>query len=96
MTASNPVKLSAQAIKNILYTPVFQAIEDGCPELGTFVFTNPHSQNIFLAIQIDSNGNVHCFFHNLPFAADMIVDGIQKDYGVDGLQPPLLPLLGNG
>ena len=71
MTASNPVKLSAQAIKNILYTPVFQAIEDGCPELGTFVFTNPHSQNIFLAIQIDSNGNVHCFFHNLPFAVDM-------------------------
>ena len=60
-----------QAIKNILYTPVFQAIEDGCPELGTFVFTNPHSQNIFLAIQIDSNGNVHCFFHNLPFAVDM-------------------------
>ena len=79
--------------ENILYAPIFQTIEHRCPELGALIFANPHPQDVFPAVQVDSNGNVHCFLHDLPFAADMIVDGIQKDYGVDGLQRPLLPLL---
>ena len=78
--------------ENILYAPVFQAVEDSCPELGALIFANPHPQDVFPAIQVDPNGDVHCFLHDLPFAADMVVDSIQKCYGVDGLQGALLPL----
>lgn len=57
---------------------------------------NSHAQDIFPAIQIDTNGNVYCFLHNLPFAADVVVDGIQKHHRIDGLQRPLLSLFGDG
>ena len=82
--------------ENVLYAPVFQAVEYSRPELGALIFSNPHAQDIFSAIQIDANGNIYCFLHDLPFTADMVVDGIQKHNGVDGLQRPLLPLFGNG
>lgn len=59
-------------------------------------FSQPHSQDVFSAIQVDSNGNIHRFLHDLPFAADMIVDGIQKYHGIDGFQGPLLPLFCDG
>ena len=35
--------------------------------------------------------NVYCFLYDLPFAADMVVDRIQKNYGIDRFQRPLLP-----
>ena len=82
--------------ENILCPPVFQAIEDSCPKLGTLVFANPHLQDVFPAIQVNSNGNVHCFLHNLHFAADMIVDGIQKCHSIGGFQGPLLLLFDDG
>ena len=82
--------------ENILYASVFQAVENGSPEFGTLIFAYPHPQDVLSAIQIDPNGNVYCFLHDLPFTADMVVDGIQKHDGVDGLQRPLLPLFGNG
>ena len=71
MVASNPVKWSP-------LRPVFQAVEYRRPELGVLIFANPHPQNIFPAIQIDANGNIYCFLHDLPFTADMVVDGIQN------------------
>ena len=43
---------------NVLYTPVFQVVEHDRPELGALIFANPHTQNIFPAVQIDTNGNV--------------------------------------
>ena len=82
--------------ETFLYTPFFQAIENSCPELGALIFANPHPQDIFPAIQVDSNGDVQRFLRDLPFAADMIVNGIQKYHDVDGLQRPLLPLFGDG
>jgi len=39
---------------------------------------------------------VNCLFHDLSFAADVVVDGVQKDHSVDRLQGTLLPFLGNG
>ena len=91
-----PHQIVGAGNENILYTPVFQAIEDSCPKLGAFGFPNLHPQDVFPAIQVDSNGNVHRFLHDLPFAADMIVDSIKKNHGVDGLQRPLRPLFGDG
>ena len=82
--------------ENILYAPVFQAVEHRCPEFGALIFTDPHTQNIFLAVQIDANGNIDRLLDDLPLAADMVVDGIQKNHGVDGLQRPLLPFFCDG
>ena len=91
-----PRQIVGAGNENVLDTTVFQTIEDSGPKLGALIFANPHPQDVFPAIQVNSNGNVHCLLHNLPFAADMIVDGIQKYHGVDGLQRPLLPFLGDG
>ena len=52
--------------ENVLYAPVFQAVEYSRPELGAFIFSNPHAQDIFPAIQMDANGNINCFLHDLP------------------------------
>ena len=71
-------------------------IEHSCSELGALIFANPHLQDIFPAIQIDTNGNIHCFLHELSYAAHMVVDGIQKYHSVDGLQRSLLPLFADG
>ena len=64
--------------ENVLYASVFQAVEYSRPELGALIFSNPHAQDIFSAIQIDANGNIYCFLHDLPFTADMVVDGLQN------------------
>ena len=62
--------------KNVLYTAVFQTVQYDCPELDALIFADPHSQNIFPTVQVYPNGNVYCFLHDLPFAADMVVDSI--------------------
>ena len=51
-----------------------------------------HTQNVFPAVQINANSDACNFLHNLARAADMVVDGIQKSHGADGLQRSLLPL----
>ena len=76
---------------SLLYAPVFQAVEYSRPEFSALIFTNPHAQDIFPSVQVDSNRDIHCFLHDLPFAADMVVDGIQKYHSVNGFQGALLP-----
>ena len=49
-----------------------------------------------MAIQINANGDIHRLLHNLSFTADMVMDGVQENHSVDGLQRPLLPLPGDG
>ena len=78
MAVSKPVKLSVHAIK-ISSTPRF---------LRPF---STVAQNIFAAVQIKADGNVYCFLYDLPFTADMVVDRIQKNYGIDRFQRTLLP-----
>ena len=62
--------------ENILHTTVPQAVEHGRPELGALIFAYPHTQDILPAIQINAYGNIHRFLYDLPFAADMVVDGV--------------------
>ena len=38
---------------------------------------------------------IHSLLYDLPLAADMVVDGIQKYHRIDSLQRPLLPLFGH-
>ena len=68
-----PSQIVRASDENILYSPVPQTVQDGSPEFSTFIFTNPHTENILFAIQIVSNGNVNGFLHNLPFAANMVM-----------------------
>ena len=56
----------------------------------------PYEQNIRFAIKVDTNGDVHSLLHDLSFATDMIVYGIQENNGVDALQGTLLPFLDHG
>lgn len=77
--------------KNILYAPIPQAIQYGRPELCALILADPHAQNIFAAVQIKADGNVYCFLYDLPFTTDMVVNRIQKNYGIDRFQRPLLP-----
>src|SRR5699024_7345460 len=91
-----PRQIVGAGDENILYAPVFQAVEYSRPEFGALIFPNPHPQDVFPTIQVDSNGDVYGFLHDLPFAADMVVYGVQEYHSVDGFQGSLLPLLGYG
>ena len=77
--------------KNILYAPIPQTIQYGRPKLCALILADPHAQNIFATVQIKADGNVYCFLYNLPFTTNMVVDRIQKNYGIDRFQRPLLP-----
>ena len=52
-----PSQIVRASDENVLNTPVSQAIEYRCPEFGALIFTDPHTQNVFLAVQIDTKGN---------------------------------------
>ena len=68
-----PGQIVRASDKNILNAPVFQAIEYRCPEFGALIFTDPHTQNILLAVQIDANGDVHSLLDDLTLTSNMIV-----------------------
>ena len=59
--------------ENILHAPVPQAVQHGRPELGALVFSDPHSENVLLAVQIDAYGDVHGFLYDLHLAAYMVL-----------------------
>ena len=69
--------------KNIIYAPIPQTIRYGHPKICALILADPHAQNIFAAVQIKADGNVNCFLYDLPFTTDMVVDRIQKNYGID-------------
>ena len=48
--------------EDILHTAVAQTVENSGPVLGALIFTYPHAQYVFPAIQIDSNGDIDRFF----------------------------------
>ncbi len=79
--------------ENILYTPVFQAVEYRCSAFGALIFIDPHAQNIFSPILVDANGDIDRFLHDLPLVADMVVDGVQKHHGVNVHIPDREPRL---
>ena len=54
------------------------------------------SSDALPTVQIDANGNVNGLLHDLPLAADVVVNSIQEHHRIDGLQRPLLPLFGDG
>ena len=78
--------------ENIFNAPVFHAVKHICPELCTLVLANPHTKNVFLAVQTDPYCDVHSFLDDLSFAADMIVDRVHKYDRINALQRSLLPL----
>lgn len=73
-----------------------QTIQYGHPELGAFILANPHSQNIFPPVKVNSDGNIDRLLDDPPFTSDMEVDGIQKYYCINGFQGPLLPFFCDG
>ena len=78
--------------ENILDTPIFQAVQHGSPEFRTFVLADPYPQNILPTIKINTDGDIDGLLYDLSFAADMVVNRIQKNNRINGLQRPLLPL----
>lgn len=82
--------------ENVLYAPISVPIEYHHPELYALVFTHQHPQHVFPAIQIHAQCNIDCLLRDLSFAANVVVDGIQKHHCVDQFQGVLLPFLRNG
>lgn len=81
--------------ENVLYSTISEAVEDTGPELGALILTAPHAEDVLSPLHVDADGDVDCFLDDLPLASNMVMDGIQKDYGVETFQRPLLPFLCN-
>ena len=71
--------------KNIFNPTVAQTVQYSCPVFCAFVFTNLHTENIFVPVQINVNRDIDSLLHDVSLAAHMIVDRIQKYYRVDRL-----------
>ena len=96
IAAENPVRLSVQAMK-MSSTPRFFSPLSTVVQYLALSFSPTHIPSTsFFSVQIDTQGDINCLFHDLSFAADVVVDGIQKGHSVDRLQGTLLPFLGNG
>lgn len=75
--------------QDILYPTFFLSVQDGQPELCTFILSHVHAQNVFPAIHADSYGNIDSLLYNASSVADMIMDRIQKHNGIDIIQGSL-------
>ena len=91
--AAKPVHAGDQ---DVLHTTVFQAIQDGKPEFGTFIFANIHSQDVLFPVHVNAKGYIDSTFDNASLAADMVMDGIHKYDRIDFLQRAFLPFPDNG
>ena len=94
--SGKPGQIIRAGDENVLNSAVFQAVEYRCPIFGAFIFTDPHAQNVLPAVQINADGDIDRFLYDLPFAADMIVDGVHENHCVDAFQRPLLPFFRGG
>ena len=81
--------------KDIFHTSIAQAVQNGRPVFGALIFSNPHAKDIFMSIQINTYGDIYCLFDDSAFAANMIMNCIQKYNCINALQQPLLPLFCN-
>lgn len=54
------------------------------------------AQHVLTAVQIDSDGDIDRFFHNLTLTANVVVDCIHEFLCIDALQGPALPLPDDG
>ena len=77
--------------ENVVDPSIFEAAEHHRPVLGALVFPDPHAQNVLAVFQINSNGDIHGLFYDLPFAADMVVDGVHENDGMT--DPKRMPLV---
>ena len=91
--AAKPVHAGDQ---DVLHTTVFQAIQDGKPEFGTFIFANIHSQDVLFPVHVNTGDYIDGAFYNAPLAANMAMDGIHKYDRIDFLQRAFLPFPDNG
>lgn len=82
--------------ENVVDPSIFEAAEHHRPVLGALVFPDPHAQNVLAVFQINSNGDIHGLFYDLPFAADMVVDGVHENDGIGAFQGSLLPFPDDG
>ncbi len=69
--------------QDILHTAVLKPVHDGKPELGALVFPHIHTKHILFPIHVNAKSDIDRTFYN-PFpAADMVMDGIHKDYSIN-------------
>ena len=96
IAASNPVKLSVQAMK-ISSTPRFFRLLSTVAQHLALSFSSTHMPRTSFrpswSTPVDANGDIDRFLHDLPLVADMVVDGVQKHHGVNVHIPDREPRL---
>ena len=89
--------------QDVLDTTIEQIGEYVEPVAGAFRFRDIQAQQLFLACDVQAEDGIDRLADEAPVFLDLVVDGIQPDDGIDGLELPLLPgakfgyeLIGNG
>ncbi|OPZ20755.1 MAG: hypothetical protein BWZ04_01559 [Firmicutes bacterium ADurb.BinA205] len=81
--------------KDILNTSVAQTVQNACPELCAFIFTDPHTENVLPAVHINAYRYIYSLFDDLSFTAYMVVDSVEKYDCIDAFKRSMLPFLCN-
>ena len=77
--------------EDVLYAPVLQAVQYRGPVFGAFVFSYPHTEYVFMSVQVYGYRYVDGFLYYLAFASDVVVYGVEVDDCIDRFKRTLLP-----
>ena len=79
--------------EDVFYASSLEAVEYGRPEACSFVFSDPHAQNLARAIGSDTDPQMHRHVLDGGSAADLDAKSIEECYGIHAIQRSVLPLL---
>jgi len=79
--------------QDVLQASVVQLGQHVQAELGAFVLPDPKPQKILVSGHVDAKGHINCPVLDAAISADLQVDGVQVNNGVNGVQRPDLPCL---
>ena len=82
--------------QNILDATVVQIGQHLQPEVRAFIFGEVKAQYLFLSIESDTQDRIDGFGNIPPILLDLVVDRIEPDKRLDGLQGTLPPLFEQG
>ncbi|GDD75767.1 hypothetical protein HmCmsJML204_01070 [Escherichia coli] len=77
--------------QDVLKATIFQLSQYTQPELCTFIFCQPHTQQLFLTVGIDAQREEHRFVNDTPAVTNLNHNTVKINNGIQCIQRSILP-----
>ncbi|SSI83056.1 Uncharacterised protein [Acinetobacter baumannii] len=78
--------------EDVVQAAILQFCQHIQPELRAFIFGQPHTQQFFLAFDVDAQSQKHGFIDDATVLPDLKDNTVKVNNRIDGIQWPVLPL----